>query len=113
MTTISFDLPWPSSKLSGQNNGAWYNNSGTVKAHRLVAREEAKKQNLRVCKEGDIHIRIDFYRPDKRGDRVNFPIRLKPYFDGIADALKVNDSRFVPEYHFHDGEAPGKVEVTL
>jgi hypothetical protein len=46
--------------------------------------------------EGDIRVSVTFYPPNKRGDRVNFPNRMKPYWDGIADALKVNDSRFLP-----------------
>lgn len=109
----AIELPWPSSKLSGHNNGAWHHKSGTVKAHRLLACKEAEKLGLRVLSDDDIRVRVDFFRPDKRGDRINFPNRMKPYFDGIADALEVNDSRFVPEYHFHDGEKPGMVRVTL
>jgi hypothetical protein len=32
-----------------------------------------------------------FFPPDQRSDRTNFPNGMKPIFDGIADALKVND----------------------
>ena len=35
------------------------------------------------------------------------------HLDGIADALKVNDSRFLPSYEFCEPEAPGRVEVVL
>ena len=38
---------------------------------------------------------------------------MKPYFDGIADALKVNDSRFLPSYLFGEPVAGGKVVVVL
>jgi crossover junction endodeoxyribonuclease RusA len=51
--------------------------------------------------------------PNRRGDRVNFPNRMKPYFDGIADALNINDSRFLPSYHFAEPVKDGRVVVTL
>lgn len=44
---------------------------------------------------------------------LNFPNRMKPYWDGIADALCVNDKRFLPEYRFSEPEAPGRVEVEI
>jgi hypothetical protein len=63
--------------------------------------------------EGDIRIHIRFVPPNKRGDRVNFPIRIKPLIDGIADALQVNDSRFLPSYEFAAPEKPGRVEIVV
>ena len=53
-----------------------------------------------VPETGDIRISVTFYPPDRRGDRLNYPIRMKAYWDGIADALGVNDRRFLPVYHF-------------
>lgn len=107
------ELPFPSSKLAGHNTGHWTKKDGTIAAHRMLAKMETKKVGAHILTDGDIALKIDFYRPDKRGDRVNFPIRMKPYIDGIADGLKINDSRFVPSYHFHEGEKPGKVVITL
>ncbi len=62
---------------------------------------------------GDIPVRVRFVPPDRRSDRVNFANRMKPYFDGIADALGVNDVRFLPSYEFAEPEKPGRVEVVL
>lgn len=62
---------------------------------------------------GDIRVIVTFYPPDRRGDRVNFANRMKPYFDGIADALKVNDSRFLPAYHFAEPVKDARVVVVL
>jgi len=61
----------------------------------------AKAANIALPGDGDIHLTIRFYPPDNRSDRVNFPNRLKPYFDGLADAWGVNDRRFLPEYKFY------------
>jgi crossover junction endodeoxyribonuclease RusA len=38
---------------------------------------------------------------------------MKPVFDGIADALGVNDKRFVPAYTFAPAEKPGRIEITI
>jgi crossover junction endodeoxyribonuclease RusA len=47
--------------------------------------------------ESPIYVQATFYPPDRRTrDYDNCGSTLKAYFDGIADALKVNDSRFRP-----------------
>ena len=90
------ELPWPPSSLSGHNTGHWRSKSGIVAKHREWAKNVTKAAPIAVPASGDIRLSITFYPPDCRGDRVNYYNRLKPYFDGIADALGVNDSRFVP-----------------
>jgi len=107
-------LPFPPSILSGHANGnAQWKKITATKEHRAKAREATEKAAAVVPGQGDILIRVTFYPPDRRSDRVNMPNRMKPYFDGIADALGVNDVRFVPEYHFREPEKPGRVEVEL
>jgi hypothetical protein len=58
-----------------------------------------------------VHVR--FVPADRSGDRTNYPNRMKPYFDGIAEALGINDARFLPSYEFADPEKPGRVEVSI
>lgn len=106
-------LPWPPSSLSGHAKGNWHGKSSVTAKHRSWARAATLEAKAKAPADGDILIAIHFYPPDWRGDRVNFPIRMKPFFDGIADALGVNDSRFLPSYHFHEPEAPGRVEVEI
>jgi len=65
------------------------------------------------AEKGDIRIHFCFIPANRRGDRTNFPNRLKPYIDGIADALRINDSRFLPSYEFRAPEAPGKLIVEV
>lgn len=62
---------------------------------------------------GDIRLIITFYPPDRRSDRVNFANRMKPYFDGIADAMGVNDSRFLPVYQFAEPVKNARVTVVI
>ncbi len=106
-------LPFPPSSLSGHNEGHWSGKSGTVQKHRKWAHFATLDENPIVPVVGDIPITISFYPPDNRGDRVNYPNRMKPYIDGIADALGVNDKRFLPSYEFYPPEKPGRVEVTI
>lgn len=106
-------LPFPPASLSGHNKGDWWAKSPVVKEYRDLAREATEKAMPPIPADGDIAVVVTFVPPDKRGDRVNFPIRCKPLFDGIADALGVNDKRFVPQFLFADPEKPGRVEVTI
>lgn len=110
-------LAFPPSILSGHSNGN--NQWGKINATKEW-REKARKATIAagyadkwadgIC---DIGVHVSFCPPDRRSDRVNYPNRMKPIFDGIADALGVNDVRFVPEFHFCPVEAPGRVEVRL
>lgn len=107
-------LPWPPASLSGHNDGHWSGKSGTVKRHRAKAQDVTTKAAVAVPEEGDLHLHIRFVPPDRRSDRVNFPNRMKPYIDGIADALGINDKRFdVPTYFCAEPERPGRVEVWI
>lgn len=110
------ELPWPPSSLSGHAKGFWRDKAEVTAKHRLWAKNAtlAVVQGRRgMPATGDIPIRFTFTPPDQRGDRTNFPNRLKPYIDGIADALRVNDSRFLPSYVFRPASAPGGVTVEI
>jgi hypothetical protein len=109
------ELPFPPASLSGHNTGHWRSKSSVVAKHR----EWARRATMATCPLPvpglallrDIRLVVTFYPPNRRGDRINFPNRMKPYFDGIADALGVNDSRFVPSYHFAEPVKDGKVVI--
>ncbi|MGE4321945.1 MAG: hypothetical protein AB7E60_02825 [Sphingobium sp.] len=109
---MQITLPFPASSLSGhaKGNQQWKKITDTKK-HREWAYHATLAAGLTVPRDGDILVRVRFVPPDRRGDRVNFPNRMKPYFDGIAQALGVNDARFVPVYEFCAPEKPGRVEV--
>jgi hypothetical protein len=108
-------LPFPPSTLSGHANGNRWAKSAVTAKHREWARLATLATGpVVIPTNGDIRVIVAFYPPDRRGDRVNFPNRMKPYFDGIADALKVNDSRFLPSYLFGEPvKGGGKVVVEI
>lgn len=107
------ELPWPSSSLSGHNTGHWRRKSPIVAKHRGWAKAATLAAGVAVPAAGDIRALVTFYPPDRRGDRVNYPNRLKPYWDGIADALKVNDRRFLPSYQFAEPVSRTKACVVI
>ena len=109
----SIELPWPPASLSGHNTGHWRSKSAIVANYRRAAKFATIYAKPTVPEAGDIVVTVEFFPPNNRGDRINFPNRMKPYFDGIADALGVNDSRFLPTFKFAAPTMGGKVLVTL
>lgn len=107
------ELPFPPSSLSGHNEGHWRSKSEIVARHRSWAKLATLAARIAAPAGGDIRVVVTFYPPSRRGDRINFPNRMKPYFDGIADALKVNDSRFLPVYQFAEPVKGGRVVVSI
>lgn len=107
------ELPFPPASLSGHTKGHWRSTSGIVARHREWARLATLAAKATAPARGDIRVVTTFYPPDRRGDRINFPNRMKPYFDGIAQAMGVNDSRFLPAYIFAEPSKPGKVVIII
>ena len=119
---MKLSLPFPSAELSGHAKGHWRSHSTPTADHRYAAyllTLEAAGTSLDEVRaafagKGDIRIHVRFVPPDHRGDRWNFPHRAKAQADGIADALQVNDKRFLPTFEFAAPEkANPRVEVTL
>lgn len=106
-------LPFPPSSLSGHAKGGWHGKAAETKKWRHWSHVATKEAGVRAPAAGDIVVRITFIPPNRRSDRSNFPNRLKPVLDGIADALGVNDRRFLPHYTFAEPEKPGRLEITI
>lgn len=109
------ELPWPPASLSGHTKGHWRTTAPIVAKHREWARLATLAADIGAFDgSGDIRVGVTFYPPDRRGDRTNYANRCKPYFDGIAQALKVNDRRFLPAYHFAEPvKGAGKIVIVI
>lgn len=114
---LAIELPWPPAELSGHNSGSWRAKSAIVKKHRewalMATTAERMRVGYSVPAQGDIPISFTFYPPDRRGDRTNYANRLKPAIDGIAQALGVNDRRFLPRYAFAEPVDNPRVTVIV
>ena len=96
MLTIA--LPWPPKELSPNARKHWRGLAKAKKAYRDACRVETLLQ----CRPGylrlpeRIHLTMDFVPPDRRKrDRDNLVASMKSGLDGLADALGINDNRFV------------------
>lgn len=106
-------LPFPDSALSGHNKGHWRTVNPVKNKHKEWARVATQEVLKPVREEGDIRVHVRFIPPDRRGDRFNFPNRIKPYIDGVADAMGVNDKRFLPSFEYLSPSKPGCVEIEV
>lgn len=116
--TVELTLPWPPKDLSPNARVHWSKRSKAAKAYREACFWEAKRllaaggwQDLPA--EGDLHLWLDFYPPDRRHrDDDNLIAAFKAGRDGIAEALKVNDKRFRSHPYLKDMVA-GMVKVRI
>lgn len=112
---IVITLPFPPSILSGHanGNGRWKKIAET-KRQRVIAGEAVKSASGSVIDHGgDVKLHLHFVPPDRRGDRLNYVNRMKGAVDGIADALGINDRRFLPSISYGEPKKPGRVIVTI
>lgn len=108
------ELPWPSSDLAGHNSKHYRFMRPIIKKHRAWAHAATLAAKITGLPDtGDIMLSVTFNPPNRRGDRLNYPNRCKAYFDGIADALKVNDRRFVPHYVFGEVVPNGRITIEI
>lgn len=92
---IQIQLPWPNSDLSPNKRIHWAQKAKAAKAAKRVGHLCALESKATIDWEGEIHLWITFYPPDRRvRDDDNCIGAFKHYRDGIAQALGVNDSRF-------------------
>ena len=113
-------LPYPDRILSPNGRGHW----ATVARAKKKAREGAswatiseagsKAKLAPYAAQERVDVALWFYPPDnRRRDADNALASMKAALDGIADALGIDDSRFVivPRMMASDGNA--RVEVVL
>jgi len=106
-------LPWPPKELSPNASLHWSKKAKKKKEYREVCWVLTLEAKLEVTGDGKIPMEITFYPPDKRHrDADNMVAALKSGLDGVADALKVNDKRFLPTFIFSE-EVKGMVRIKL
>ena len=110
-------LPYPDAALSPNARVHHMAKHRTFQKHKGWAHAAtlASRNALPLLPEaGDIDVLVTAY-PKRRNakDRDNFTGRCKAYFDGIAKAIGVNDSRFDPRIQWGEPVADPYVIITL
>lgn len=117
MVTITINLPWFSKLVSPNARTHWRRKGEAVKKMRREAALMAKQGIPKgwVAKDHDaVPMTITFCPPDgRRRDRDNMIASIKAYMDGIADALGVDDSIFIPTYHLGQPINGGNIRVEI
>lgn len=91
-------LPWPDRALHPNTRCHWSKRAKAAKSardggHLLTLQAGWHQMPL---PEGRLHLWLDFYPPDRRKrDDDGCLSSFKPWRDGIADALGIDDNRFV------------------
>lgn len=95
-------LPYPPVACSPNCRDRWSGISAR-KAYRHECWAETLAAGIRLPADGPVRIHLDFFPPDRRSrDDDNAESSFKAGRDGIAQALRVDDARFVTSRTFHD-----------
>ncbi|MGF6695204.1 crossover junction endodeoxyribonuclease RusA [Metapseudomonas resinovorans] len=107
-------LPWPPRALSPNARGHWSKRSRAAKSYRMQCFLLAKKAGLSTPA-GRILLSLEFLPPNRqRRDDDNLLAAFKAGRDGLADALRIDDSVFVSQVQLSTEVYPmGAVRVTL
>lgn len=107
-------LPWPDRDLHPNARVHFRPLAAAKKLARNDAYWLAKKAGIHPPAEGRIILVVSFFWPDNRPRDLDGAFAsLKAHFDGIADALGVNDRRFDFILNREDPEPPGRVTVKV
>lgn len=115
-------LPWPSGDLSPNARVHYMARARSVKKHREWAMLATRAAGVAIGHDGPgglmlpdyITILITAYPPSRRRTDADGVIsRCKAYFDGIADALEVDDSRFIPRFQWGEPVKGGKIVFSI
>lgn len=114
---ISIDLPWPSRVLHPNARAHWAQKAKAVKKARADAAWSAKAAGIR---RGDYDIPLNlrvtavFCPPDSRArDADGMLSSCKAYFDGIADVIGVDDSKWQIALRREAAVKGGSVRIEL
>ena len=93
----------------------WAQKARVAKKYKADCYILTKQSSVELPKTDKLHLFVDLYQPDHRHrDQDNMESALKSAYDGIANALGVNDSRFVIHPFVRDEIVKGgKVVITI
>lgn len=111
---MNVTLPWPPKALNPNTRHAhWSIKAKAAKAYRTACKAIAQASSMKAPNTPKIALWIEFVPPDRRHrDDDNLVASFKAGRDGLADALGVDDRRFVCRHTVSD-EVGGMVRVSI
>ena len=104
---------WPPRECSPNWRGHWSKKAKAAKAYKTACWALALEAGAKVDWDGDVHLWITFFPPDRRArDDDNIIASAKYLLEGLALALGSNDKRFRLHPWVSD-EIGGMVKVRL
>lgn len=111
---ITVQLPWPSPVLSPNHRGHWAPKAKAVRTARVHTAWLVLEQCRKKPGWAKAAISMTFCPPNKRRrDLDNLISSSKAIFDGIADAIGLDDQHFIPTFRMADPVPNGAVLVTI
>lgn len=119
---ISIDLPWPSRVLSPNARPNRYYKAQVFKQTRLgvkaITLNRMRSEGIKSIEpkgDGLLNIQLVLTPPiNRQRDEDNMVANCKAVFDGIAEAVKVNDHFFhLREQVWNKAKSPGKLQVII
>jgi crossover junction endodeoxyribonuclease RusA len=109
------ELPWPPKELSPNARVHWGKKSKAAKRYRADCFYLCKEAGAPwLTDDSKLQLHIEFCPPDRRAyDDDNLVSRFKSGRDGVADALRVNDKRFVTHINVGDVVKNGSVKIKV
>jgi crossover junction endodeoxyribonuclease RusA len=115
---MKIDLPWPPQETHPNCRKHWAVKMRAVRNYRRnchVATMVQLQSKSHAVPAGDLQLTLTFHpKTNRKRDIDNLIAQMKAGLDGVADALKIDDSRF-RKVAGTIGEqlSPGKVEVEI
>lgn len=108
-------LPWPVKELSPNARVHWAVKAAATKSARAMAHWATLASGIPKQPTVPLKLTVTYNPPSRRKlDGDNLVSRLKPVFDGIADAIGVDDSAFtIPAPIRAEPVKHGAVRITL
>lgn len=115
MTLHIVDLPWPPRELHPNDRPHWAVKARKTKAARRDAAWAAKAAGIKPSTAPKAHVTAIFTPPVNRArDLDGMVTNIKPYLDGIADVIGIDDSKWtLGEPRFEPAKAPGFVRLEI
>ena len=112
----SVELPWPPIALNPNSKKHWQTKRVAAKKYKADCYMFSRVAGLLAPESEKIHVFIEFFQPDnRRRDQDNMIASTKYLLDGVAEAIGVDDVRFVLHPLFSDTRIKGgiiKIKIT-